>query len=89
MKIENSLIGTAHKLGVGQHRVQCPFCSSTRRKKGMKDLSINVDDSHVLYHCHHCEETGKVQIETQQFTPRKKPMQLAVKHDYSNLSDER
>jgi len=87
MKIENTLIGTAHKLGAGQHRVQCPFCSSTRRKKGMKDLSLNIEKEHILYNCHHCLETGKIKLELHEIKTRRKPMQLAVKHDYKGLSD--
>ena len=87
MKIENSIIGTAHKLGAGQHRVQCPFCSSTRRKKGMRDLSLNIEKEHILYNCHHCLETGKIKLEIHEIKTRRKPVQLAVKHDYKDLSE--
>ena len=86
MTIENSLISTAYKLGSGQHRVQCPSCSSLRKKKGMRDLSINVEGDHVLYHCHHCEETGKVKLEKPETQLRRRQLRVVPKESYMELS---
>ena len=86
MTIENSLISTAYKLGSGQHRVQCPYCSSSRKKKGMRDLSINVESDQVLYHCHHCEETGKIKLEKPQAQVRRRQLRVVPKESYMELS---
>ena len=87
MKAENSLQNDASRLGTGQHRVRCPFCSSTRRNKKAKDMAINVEPDHVLYNCHHCEESGRVKIETREVRARRTYMQLVSKESYMELSN--
>jgi twinkle protein len=43
-------------------RVVCPFCSPERKKKNIKDMTLNrKSDGAVLYHCHHCFAEGSVQ----------------------------
>jgi len=43
-------------------RVVCPFCSTERRKKNEKDMTLTRrDDGAVLYYCHHCHADGSVQ----------------------------
>ena len=44
-------------------RIKCPMCGPERKKKGERTLSITVDGSHALYKCHHCDESGRVEIE--------------------------
>jgi len=42
-------------------RILCPDCSSTRRKHPReKTLSITIDGPDKIYHCFHCEISGKV-----------------------------
>ena len=43
-------------------RVICPFCTPTRRKQNLKDMTLTrKDDGAVVYHCHHCYAAGSVQ----------------------------
>jgi twinkle protein len=51
-------------LQIGQHKIECPLCSHTRKKnKRDKCLSVNVDVSKIVYHCHHCSEKGAIKEE--------------------------
>jgi len=40
----------------GEIDVSCPFCTPDRKKKFLKDLSVNVEKG--TWHCHHCGENG-------------------------------
>ena len=40
-------------------RIPCPVCSETRKKKGMKSMTVTMDGNTTLYHCHHCGLAGK------------------------------
>jgi twinkle protein len=43
-------------------RVICPFCSDSRRKSRLKEMTLTRQpDGAVLYYCHHCEANGSVQ----------------------------
>ncbi len=43
-------------------RVSCPSCSGDRKKTNSKDMTLTRrPDGAVVYHCHHCLETGSVQ----------------------------
>jgi hypothetical protein len=43
-------------------RVSCPSCSLDRKKTNSKDMTLTRrPDGAVVYHCHHCLETGSVQ----------------------------
>ncbi|HBW00514.1 MAG TPA: hypothetical protein DEF03_04905 [Bacteroidetes bacterium] len=46
------------------NRFVCPECSSERKNKTDKSLSVTVDQDGVLYKCHHCEISGKHTHET-------------------------
>ena len=48
---------SARREGRG-YRVVCPFCTSS--KTGRADYSLSVTGS-GLWHCHRCEEGGKLQ----------------------------
>ena len=41
-------------------RILCPACSSSRKKSKEKTLSIKIDGSDKIYHCFHCDVSGKV-----------------------------
>jgi len=43
-------------------RVACPVCSGDRKNHRAKDMTLTrKGDGAVLYHCHHCQETGAIQ----------------------------
>jgi twinkle protein len=53
-------------------RVQCPFCSSERKKSRLKEMTLTrKSDGAVLYYCHHCDASGSVQ-------PHRKEYQLSA-----------
>lgn len=53
-------------------RVQCPFCSSERKKSRLKEMTLTKkSDGAVLYYCHHCDASGSVQ-------PQRKEYQLSA-----------
>lgn len=88
---ENTVIrGAAVRLGSGQHKIVCPFCSSQRKKanQNQRTLSLKIDGSDILYNCWHCDENGIVPFEEKQIPIKRgiTKMALAVKHDYSELS---
>ena len=41
-------------------RISCPACSDSRKKSKEKTLSITIDGSDKIYHCFHCEISGKI-----------------------------
>ena len=60
MQIEEELRGEAYRLGHGQHKISCPSCSHTRKKKNEKTLSFRIEGDKALYHCWHCGMNGIV-----------------------------
>ena len=58
-------IERANELGIhlphysnDEHRITCPNCSPTRRKKNDNCLSVTVTHDAILWFCHHCEWQG-------------------------------
>ena len=48
----------------GQHKLSCPACRDMRTKnKRDKPLSVNIDGSKIIYHCHHCGVEGLINTE--------------------------
>ena len=45
---------------VQNSRIQCPACSTTRKKSKEKTLSVTIDGPEKVYHCFHCDISGKV-----------------------------
>ena len=39
-------------------KAKCPECSSSRKNKRDKSLSISREGNKILYYCHHCEWKG-------------------------------
>lgn len=61
------MLPSAQELGItiprGSHAYQtCPECSSSRKKKTDKCLSVSVKDGHVIFFCNNCPYTGKATI---------------------------
>ena len=67
MELKQNIRANALKLGSGQHKVNCPFCSSQRKKKDQKTLSLKVDAKVVYYNCWHCNENGFIKFEDSNF----------------------
>ena len=67
MQTSESIKSYAYKLGTGQHKVYCPFCSSQRKKSHLKTLSLKIDDDLIIYNCWHCGEDGAVKIKKNNF----------------------
>ena len=47
-------------LGLGEHRIVCPFCSQYRIKRTKRDFSVTVKVDCLLYYCHHCGAKGRI-----------------------------
>lgn len=62
MQIEEQLRGEANRLGAGQHKIVCPSCSQSRRKKTDRTLSLKIENDKVLYQCWHCNQQGIVPL---------------------------
>lgn len=62
MEIKHSIKDVALRLGSGQHKANCPFCSHTRKKKNQKTLSLKVDSDAIFYNCWHCGEDGGIKF---------------------------
>ena len=54
MELKSNIRAKALRLGSGQHKVNCPFCSPNRKKKDQKTLSLRVDNDVIVYNCWHC-----------------------------------
>jgi len=56
-------ISTFSSSSVGSNfRIPCPACEPDRKHRGTKTLSISMNGDHALYICHHCDESGRVNL---------------------------
>ena len=62
MQVEQELRGWAFRLGQGQHKISCPSCSHSRKKKNEKTLSFKIESEEAVYNCWHCGMNGLVSI---------------------------
>lgn len=53
----------------GEFKTLCPQCSHTRKKKNQPCLNVNLDTG--LFHCWHCEWSGKAVDETLSARPQR------------------
>ncbi len=44
-------------------RISCPACAPDRKKSHEKTLDIKVEPDKTLYHCFHCDASGKIEKE--------------------------
>lgn len=89
MELSSNIRANALKLGSGQHKVRCPFCSSSRKKKDQKTMSLKVDSNTVAYNCWHCNQNGFVRIGDSQFRLiRRENLVSKVDKKWSDLSIE-
>lgn len=58
----------AQRLPQGTSRIVCPLCSHERRLVHQRErtMSITVNGDHALYNCHHCQQSGRVNLDTEE-----------------------
>jgi len=87
MELSSDIRAKALNLGNGQHKVNCPFCSSSRKKKDQKTMSLKVDTVKVIFNCWHCNQNGSVKIGENNFRLiRRDNVVHAVDKKWSDLS---
>jgi twinkle protein len=83
MEIKHSIKDVALRLGSGQHKINCPFCATARKKKNQKTLSLKVDNEAIYYNCWHCGEDGGIKFNDNNFkVVRREPMNV---NTHSNI----
>jgi len=60
VEVEQKVRGEAYRLGLGQHKIICPSCGHSRKKKNDKTLSIRIENEKALFNCWHCQIQGTV-----------------------------
>lgn len=65
----------------GEIKTLCPECSHTRKKQNQPCLNVNLDTG--LFHCWHCEWSGKAIDENERSTAYSKPKAAYTKPEYS------
>ena len=90
MELSSNIRANALRLGSGQHKVNCPFCSHSRKKKDQKTMSLKVDDNAVVYNCWHCNENGSVKIGDNNFKliRRENVVHAVDKKMWGNLTED-
>ena len=88
MEKSESIKSDALRLGLGQHKIFCPFCSSTRKKKHIKTLSLKVEDNSIVYNCWHCAEDGAIKIKHNNFRLiRREPLSKAIEDNWDIIDN--
>ena len=88
METDLLIRGEALRMGEGQHKIVCPLCSTNRKKKNDRTLSLRVERESILFNCWHCQASGSVAVEERVFRPKERnDMTLAVKFESGDLSD--
>jgi twinkle protein len=64
--------------GEGNHKLACPKCSHTRRKRSDPCLSLTIDGDQALWLCHHCQWSGAVNDRNEQYSTRHRRQRPAV-----------
>lgn len=68
--MEAAVRSLALKQTAPTQRYLCPSCSSERRNKHDRCLSVTVEGNRAVFHCHHCSWSGAVPLtERPQYTP--------------------
>ena len=62
MEVEQKVRGEAYRLGNGQHKITCPSCGPSRKKKTDRTLSLRIDNEKILFNCWHCSMNGIVPL---------------------------
>ena len=84
--IEAHIRGESIRKGQGQHKIACPICSKTRKKKNERTLSLRVGSNGTLYQCWHCQASGVVPLEEKPIASGRKVMTLAKQDNIGELN---
>ena len=84
--IEAHIRGESIRKGQGQHKIACPICSKTRKKKNERTLSLRVESDGTLYQCWHCQASGMVASEEKPIAAGRKVMTLAKQDNIGELN---
>ena len=88
MIANESIKSDALRLGLGQHKILCPFCSNTRKKRHLKTLSLKVEDETVIYNCWHCSVDGAIKIKYNNLRLiRREPLSQAVEKKWNDINE--
>jgi len=70
-------------------RISCPACSSSRKKKTLKTMSVTIsrNGDGTLYHCFHCGISGKIAPERRYTEPFLSPVKEFQIHPNQPLYD--
>lgn len=89
MHIEQEVRGEAYRLGEGQHKIKCPSCSHSRKKKNDKTLSLRIEQDKTLYQCWHCGQQGIVPMREELPEIKREPtMSIAKKVQRKELTED-
>ena len=60
----------------GTHRIPCPQCSHSRKKRTEPCLAVTIDsDGEAIWYCHHCEWSGNTKWDNRTQQPsRRQPV---------------
>jgi len=83
VEVEHQVRGEAYKLGQGQHKIICPSCSHSRKKKTEKTLSLRIENEKALFKCWHCHIEGIIPMrdEMPEVKQRISPVATHVKEE--------
>ena len=84
--IEAHIRGESIRKGQGQHKIVCPICAQTRKKKNERTLSLRVESDGTLYQCWHCQASGVVPLEEEPIASGRKIMTLAKQDEIGELN---
>ena len=88
MHIEQEVRGEAYRLGEGQHKIKCPSCSHSRKKKNDKTLSLRIEQDKTLYQCWHCGQQGIIPMREELPEIKREPtMSIAKKVQRKELTE--
>lgn len=93
MQQSERLRDEVYRLGMGQHKIVCPECGPSRKKKTDRTLSINVREGSAVYNCWHCGSDGIVPLRDDLPAPRTirerpKPMSVAKQIETQDLTND-
>ena len=60
MDVNKQVEDSTYSLSHGQHKIICPMCKNSRKKKRDRSLSVNIDSERIVYNCHHCGDKGVI-----------------------------
>ena len=88
MENSESIKSDALRLGSGQHKVNCPFCTHLRKKKHIKTLSLKVEEKSIFYNCWHCSKDGVIKIKQDNFKfIRREPLSQTIEKKWNDIDN--